>query len=136
MSVWVIFIVAFLVFAFVIAAMVFWRERKWKRFYPEEENYIRSHWVRVIDSFHAYPAQAVMDADKILDYALSRKGVNGSLGEKLKRAGHHFSDENGIWKAHKFRNRLAHELMSPRLDEAKYALAEYKRALNDLGANL
>ena len=78
----------------------------------------------------------IKDADKILDYALLREGFEGNLGEKLKAAGPRFSDLDGVWRAHKRRNRIAHELGDIDRDEAKRALKSFKKALNDLGAGL
>ena len=55
------------------------------------------------------PIQKVLEADKVLDLALTMLGVEGSLGEKLKIVGPRFSHIDDIWKAHKLRNRIAHE---------------------------
>lgn len=82
------------------------------------------------------PKEAVLDADKLLDYALVRKGFQGSLGEKLKKAKNRFSDINGIWIAHKLRNKIAHELSNIDFREAKNALVSFKKGLKDLGADL
>ena len=89
--------------------------------------------MRELDS---HPKQAVLDADKLLDYALKEHGFKGALGEKMKAAGPRFSDLNGVWNAHKLRNRLAHEMMDLKRGEAQSALKNFKRALNDLGAGL
>ena len=71
-----------------------------------------------------------------MDYALKKHGFEGSLGEKLKKAGPRFNDLNAVWSAHKLRNRIAHELSEINKEEAKRALKQFKRALNDLGAKL
>lgn len=131
-----VFLAIFLVFDFLLVFFVFWRRRKGRTFSSEELNYIRSHWIRIIDAFEDHPKQAILDADKLLDYALGRKGFQGSLGEKLKKAGPRFSDLNSVWSAHKLRNKVAHELSEIRYKDAKLALGNFKRALNDLGAKL
>ena len=132
--VWVILI--FISLTFGLAVFVLLKQGRKKDFKLEELNYIRSHWIRIIDIVKMNPNQAVMDADKILDYALLRKGFEGNLGEKLKKAGAKFSDLNGVWSAHKLRNRLAHEMGEIGKEEARIALRNFKRALNDLGAKL
>lgn len=136
MSIWLTFLIIFLLLDFALIVWIFLR-RQGKIFRPEELNYMRSHWIRILDSFDSHPREAVMDADKLVDYALMRQGFDGSLGEKLKKAGRRFSDLNGLWRAHKLRNEIAHEL-SDKLNkgEAKSALAQFKKALNDLGAKL
>jgi hypothetical protein len=136
MSIWVIALLAFLALDFLIVLFVFIKRRKGKGLAQQELNYIHSHWIRIIDSFSSHPGNAIMDLDKLLDYTLGKHGFIGSLGEKLKKSGPRFSDLNGIWSAHKLRNRIAHELGSVNPIEAKRALAQFKRALNDLGAHL
>lgn len=79
---------------------------------------------------------AVLNADKLVDQALRESGVSGeTMGERMKMAVKKFSDNNGVWNAHKLRNRIAHETdIVVSYDEARYALANFKRALRDLGA--
>ncbi len=129
-------IAIFLVFDFFLVAWIFWRKRKQKGFSADQQEYIRSHWIRILDMSQNNPNAAVLDADKLLDYALARKGFQGTLGEKLKKAKNRFSDINGIWTAHKLRNKIAHELSQVSLSEAKSALQKFKKGLQDLGANL
>ena len=78
----------------------------------------------------------VIEADKLLDKALVEAGAPGkTMGDRLKRFGSRFGDLNGVWRAHKLRNAIAHE---PDLEvsykQAANALAIYKQALKDLGA--
>jgi len=78
--------------------------------------------------------EAVMEADKILDKLLGHKGYEGSLGDKLKKANGVFTDLNGVWEAHKLRNKLAHELdFSVSQDTYKRAMKSFERAFKDLG---
>ncbi len=136
MNYWVIGIVAFLLLDLVLVFVVLWKKRSSKKFKKEELHYMKSHWFRIIDSFEKDMRGAILDADKLLDYALSRKGFVGSLGEKLKKAGPRCSDLNGTWSAHKLRNRVAHELDEISSYDAKTALKQFKKALNDLGTEL
>ena len=81
-------------------------------------------------------ALVVIEADKLLDRALTEAGVPGNtLGERLKKNPNKFSDINAVWNAHKLRNYIAHE---PDADisytQAKNAIDSFKQALKDLGA--
>lgn len=129
-------ILGFVILTFILATIVFFKQSQKSAFRPEEMAYINSHWIRIIDSFNSEPRYAVLDADKLLDYALSRKGFVGNVGDKLKKAKYRFSDLDGVWRAHKLRNRIAHELGTIDKEEARSALKHFKRALNDLGAEL
>ncbi len=79
---------------------------------------------------------AVLNADKLVDQALKDRGINGeTMGERMKNSVKLFSDINGVWSAHKLRNKIAHETDAVvNYEEAKYALVNFKRALKDLGA--
>jgi hypothetical protein len=99
---------------------------------------MKERWVEVEMAFRQDDFQdAVIDADKILDYALTKKGFLGNMGEKLQAAYYLFSDLNGVWSAHKLRNRMAHELVDE-MDErqVKDALRKFKQALFDLGVKI
>lgn len=129
-------VLAFMLFDLLIFVFIFLKRAKRGHFTSEEIQYINSNWIRIIDSFNVHSKQGIMDADKLLDYALGKKGFEGNLGEKLKKSGAMFSDINGVWRAHKLRNRIAHELEEIDVYEAKKALQQFKTALNDLGAKL
>ena len=85
-----------------------------------------------ISSYHL----TVLNADKLVDQALKDRGLRGqTMGERMKNAKTMFSDNNGIWTAHKLRNKIAHEHdANVTYDEARYALNCFKKALKDLGA--
>lgn len=136
MSFWFYVLIAFVVLDLILIVWILWKKFKAKKFSKEELQYIKAHWIRTIGSFDAHPKQGIMDADKLLDYALERKGFVGTLGEKLKKAGSRFSNLNEIWQAHKLRNQIAHELGDINLNHAHTALKFFKNGLNDLGAGL
>lgn len=79
---------------------------------------------------------AVLEADKLVDQALVERGFAGStMGERMKSASQTFSDNNGVWAAHKLRNQIAHESgFSVTYNQARGSLAKFKQALKDLGA--
>lgn len=78
----------------------------------------------------------VLNADKLVDHALKERGVSGAtMGERMKSAASMFSDNNSLWAAHKLRNHIAHESDAKvSYDQARSALAGFKKALKDLGA--
>ena len=79
---------------------------------------------------------AILNADKLLDMALRERGASGvNLGERLKNNPKLFKDLNGVWAAHKLRNRIAHEHdMKVSKQATQGALRSFKAALTDLGA--
>ena len=79
---------------------------------------------------------AVIEGDKLLDKAMIEMGIPGkNMGDRLKRGGSRFSDLNGVWRAHKLRNAIAHETdLEISYKQASNALTIYRQALKDLGA--
>ncbi len=79
---------------------------------------------------------AVVNADKLLDAAMRDLGYRGqTMGDRLKQHRTSFSDLNGIWEAHKLRNRIAHETgIEVTARDTDKALAQLQRGLKDLGA--
>lgn len=79
---------------------------------------------------------AIVNADKLLDAALKKKGFKGTtMGERLISAKKSLSNRNAVWEAHKLRNRIVHE-EEVRLNEIRVyeTLKGYEVALKDLGA--
>lgn len=98
-----------------------------------DKQYIRHKWQDINRDYKDQPDKIIFEADKLIDYALTKMGKQGTLGEKLKAHGALFSDLNGLWKAHKLRNKLAHELdyrIHPK--EAQEAIKQFEIALKDL----
>ena len=79
---------------------------------------------------------SLVEADKLLDKALSEMGVPGAtMGERLKHSGNKFSALNSVWYVHKLRNQIAHEHgFHIEYKQAAHSLAVYEQALKDLGA--
>ena len=131
MDIWIYLIVAFVVLDLLFVGYIIY-VRKRKGLSPSDKKKYQNHWKKIKgdnDFRHA-----IMGADKLLDVLLQKKGYSGALGEKLKRSESLFSDYNGIWSAHKLRNRIAHELdVQISYKEAHDALRKFERALRDLG---
>lgn len=79
---------------------------------------------------------AIIDADKLLDEALRKRRYRGkTMGERLVTAQHSLSNNDGVWFAHKLRNKLVHEQHTGLTEEdVKSALIGFRQALKDLGA--
>lgn len=89
-------------------------------------------WIRIKNGQDL--KHSILDADKLLDKLLLANGYNGTTGEKLKNAKKLFMDYNGVWKAHKLRNRLAHEIdVKLSNEDARTVLKLFERAFRDLG---
>jgi hypothetical protein len=75
----------------------------------------------------------IIEAEKVIESALKEVGYEGTFADKLRKAGPRFSDVQGLWNAHKLRNRIAHEMgMTIGEREVKGAMAGFERALKDL----
>ena len=84
----------------------------------------------------SYPL-CILHADSLLDKALRERGVNGkTMGERMKQYQGKWTNGNGVWAAHKLRNRIAHESDSLQLDydRTRHALVAFKQGLKDVGA--
>lgn len=79
---------------------------------------------------------AIINADKLLDIALKRRRFVGkTMGERMVAAQRKFTNNDGVWYAHKLRNRLVHEQdVHLREKDVKDALIGIRQALKDLGA--
>jgi hypothetical protein len=82
---------------------------------------------------------SINEADKLLDYVMKSLGFSGNtMGERLKAGRSRFSSRDAyeaVWRAHKLRNALAHELEFDLVpSQVKEALADFERGLRDLGA--
>lgn len=82
--------------------------------------------------------QAVMEADKLLDYVLQGKGYRGdTMAERMRSANRQFTRRNDVWAAHKLRNALAHEVgfdLVP--SQVKQSINAFERAIKDLDGGL
>lgn len=116
-------------------SFLFLISKRKKKLSKGEEGFVRTQW-RMISSGHN-PKNDILEADKLLDFVLKKYNYSGSVAEKLKQSSKLFSDLNGLWTAHKLRNRLAHEInFHPSEKEVRSALASFKRALLDLKIRL
>jgi len=102
------------------------------------QQYFEAKWLELLARVKTPEGMmlAIIDADKLLDEALKKRGFSGkTTGERLVAAQRSLSDNDGVWYAHKLRNRLVHEPnVTLKKREAQNALAGFKRGLRDLRA--
>ena len=79
---------------------------------------------------------AIVKADKLLDKAMRESSVAGTtMGDRLKARKGDWTDENGLWAAHKLRNQIAHETnVKLTAQSFRRAMTSFEQALKDLGA--
>jgi hypothetical protein len=131
-------------FAFLIVAIVlllvlemYLILRRKKKFSKRDRTLVCSEWEAIRGKVERDPKHALIEADTLLDFALKKRGFEGSLGDKLKRAEKWFSRVDDVWAAHKLRNRCVHEVgFNVTEGEARKALSSYKQAIWDLGVKL
>jgi len=127
-----ILIVGGLLFVFVSIAKNSPRELDVERY--------RCRWLRIETALSRNDASShilcVINADKLIDQALRDRGISGkTMAERMKNCQGKWTNGNGLWAAHKVRNRLAHETdASIDYERSKQALIAYKQGLKDLGA--
>jgi hypothetical protein len=108
---------------------------------PVPDGPLAKPWQRILGNLDS-PREAdwklaVMDADKLADSALASAGFAGAgIGERLTNtAPGQLASLDGLWWAHKVRNRVAHEMdYFLRYTEARQAIGYYEQALNELRA--
>jgi len=126
-----IWILIVLVIAY-IAVVWFWKKRSKSRWSNSDQVFFRKNWERIKQEDDL--RMRVMEADKLLDLMMKKRGFTGTMGEKLKKHGKNFKDLDGLWKAHKLRNRLAHEVdIKIGADQVGDAIRSFGKAFRDLG---
>ncbi len=117
-----------------LAILIFFRKR------PKalKVSYYEKKWAELqqLCADKATWADAIINADKLLDEALKRKKYGGkSMGERLVSAQRDFTDNDTLWFGHKLRNKISVEpTFKLKQKDVKEALIGIKRALKDLGA--
>lgn len=135
MTIWVI-----LGILIVALAMLWWISRigpKRVRFGEREKSIINDRWTHieglVIKDRHK---EAVMEADKLVDFAFREMGLRGeTFADRLRSAQKMLPNYQDIWSAHKLRNQLAHEIHAEvNSRTAESALQTFKQTLKYLKA--
>lgn len=127
----------------VVAAVVWWLVARGGKRYglnESDKHQVKETWANIEatlqeDNESAY-ARVIVEADKLLDFALKQRGVPGeAMGERLRNGKRFLKSIDGVWQAHKLRNQLAHD-MGTKLNrnEVERALKWFKQGLKELGA--
>ncbi|OJU87613.1 hypothetical protein BGO17_01290 [Candidatus Saccharibacteria bacterium 49-20] len=105
-----------------------------------DQDKYRSRWMAIEsrlkrDEENSYTV-CILEADKLLDQSLRDRGLSGkTMAERMKQCQGKWTNGNGVWAAHKLRNRIAHETdVKVDYDRARQALIAYKQGLKDMGA--
>lgn len=99
---------------------------------------VQSKWAEITTMQNSGPSglkNALMEADKLLDYCMIGKGFTGeTMGDRLKSGGSQFSNLDAVWGAHKLRNQLAHEVEHDIVPEqVKHSIQSLGNAIRELG---
>ncbi len=128
------FFIAFVVFDLIILVVIIIYKIKKNRLTKAQIIYFQNQWQNIIENKNTHPDHAVLEADKLVDQVLKIHGFKGTFGDKLKQHPHLFSDLNGLWKAHKLRNKIAHEVnFKASQRQMETSLKSFRTALKDLG---
>jgi len=123
-------IIILVLLAVFFIGFVWWKSRS-RGLSAAQKEQVWSHWHKTIAL--PDPHRRIMEADKVVDFAMSLHGYKGSFADKLKKAGPRFSDVQKLWDAHKLRNHLAHEVSASVTErDAARAMAGFEKALRDL----
>ena len=105
-----------------------------------DQDKFRTRWMRLESQLQrdneASYTVCIFEADKLLDQALRERGLNGkTMADRMKQYQGKWTNGNGVWSAHKLRNKLAHE-NDVRVDyeRTRQALGAFKQGLKDVGA--
>lgn len=113
------------------------RARKKKGLSKRDHAFIAEKWNEICETAKIQGKHAIIEADKLLDHVLSKKGFQGTVAEKLRKAEGIFRDKESVWSAHKLRNRIAHEMDVNLHDKrVEQTLVHFKKAIKDLGAKI
>lgn len=117
-----------------VGGFLWWRGRK----RPLKQEYFREKWndlQKLLRNKERWDV-ALVQADNLLDVALKKRHIRGhNMGERLVKAQRMFTDNDGVWFAHKLRNKIESEPELKLKDkEIKQALLAIRQALKDLGA--
>jgi hypothetical protein len=96
-----------------------------------DRNKYEALWNDVVAIDDGY--RQIIAADALCAKALTAAGVKGSMGEQLKAIDTWYPRINNIWRAHKLRNKLAHEPSATLTKrDQDHAMAEFKFLLQSL----
>lgn len=131
-----VLVVALLVYAVILGQI---KTTPTKPVKPLDRQQVALRWATIeamLDRGGLGLRNAILEADKLLDHTLRSRGYRGqTMAERLRAAERDLSHKQAVWRAHKLRNTLAHEVEADVVaSQVKEAIGHYKRALKDLRA--
>jgi hypothetical protein len=125
--IWIYVAAGVLVLLFVLAAV--WMRSRAPRLSGSAQAKIKTQWQAVLQRTDHH--RQIIEADAVVANLLGFLGFQGSMADKLKKGAKYIPDLQGVWTAHKFRNRLAHEPgIQPRPADVQSSLAAFGRVIN------
>lgn len=120
-----------------LAWLMLWWVTRTKGLSEKDRSIILRKWkeVEVLMEEKKY-RDAILEADKTLDFAMKRMSIGGeTFAKRLKKAEKTIGRQEGVWVAHKMRNQLAHEIdFEINSSKAANAVDSFHRALKKLNA--
>lgn len=114
----------------IIVAYVWWKLRK-RGLSASDKHELEGMMARAAGQGDLH--RRVMDCEKVLDTAFKRLGARGTFADNLKKMQARLGDREAVWRAHKLRNRIAHEAgIQSSAGDADSAVRAFSRALKDL----
>lgn len=132
MEIFVFTIINIFVGLILIYLIGFYTKRKRGTLSKHNKRKFLAYWNDIKNSSDYY--SAIINADKLLYNVLIKMGSTGTMAEMLKENRILFSDINGLFDAHKARNRIVHDMdVVISSSMAKKFLKSFDRAFKDLG---
>ena len=100
---------------------------------------VRTRWQDITEQAknQLHLKEALIEADKLLDYILKGQGYNGeTMAQRIKAAEKSFTDKESVWRAHKLRNHMVHEFADVVPQQVEHAIKDLGQAIRDLGVQL
>lgn len=132
----IVFLIAFVALMLFVVYKI--KQKKKKSIFDLKE--MREKWNEIIDLLNYKKEMnyklAVIEADKLLDYALKKMAFPGeTMAKRLEAASYKFPELKKVWWAHKVRNLIVHDhKYYIKYNVANKVLKLFKNALKELGA--
>lgn len=127
----IIFVLLFIIIVLLWLYLWFFYKKKVKKIEKWRFNYLKKR-IKIASSNDNSFSEQIISFDKIYHTILKELGYIWTFWEILKQKPYFIDDIDKIWKLHKLRNKLAHELDNiPQTTLRKSAL-EYKNEVNNL----
>lgn len=101
---------------------------------------VASRWHEINAQLHTPSGlrNALIEADKLLDYVMRGRGFRGTtMADRLKSAQSQMRDRDAVWRAHKLRNMMVHEVAIDVVpQQVEQAVKTFGQAIKDLGVPL